>query len=84
VSALPSVCALEACFGETPQGQWLAANAWSYGFTLRYPEGATPITGYEYEPWHYRYVGPALAAELHTSGVATLEEFFGLPAAPTY
>jgi D-alanyl-D-alanine carboxypeptidase len=84
VSALPSVCALEACFGETPQGQWLAANAWSYGFTLRYPQGATPITGYEYEPWHYRYVGPALAAELHATGVATLEEFFGLPAAPTY
>jgi D-alanyl-D-alanine carboxypeptidase len=84
VSALPAVCALQACFGETPQGQWLAANAWTFGFTLRYPQGATPITGYEYEPWHYRYVGTALAAELHTSGVATLEEFFGLPPAPTY
>jgi D-alanyl-D-alanine carboxypeptidase len=84
VSALPSACALQACFGDTPQGQWLAANAWNYGFTLRYPQGKTPVTGYEYEPWHYRYVGLPLAAELHATGTATLEEFFGLPAAPTY
>jgi D-alanyl-D-alanine carboxypeptidase len=84
VSALPAACTLQACFGDTPQGQWLAANAWNYGFTLRYPQGRTPVTGYEYEPWHYRYVGLALAAELHASGAATLEEFFGLPAAPTY
>jgi D-alanyl-D-alanine carboxypeptidase len=84
VSALPSACTLQACFGDTPQGQWLAANAWSYGFMLRYPQGKTPVTGYEFEPWHYRYVGLALAAELHSTGTATLEEFFGLPAAPTY
>jgi D-alanyl-D-alanine carboxypeptidase len=84
VSSLPAECALQACFGDTAQGQWLAANAWSYGFTLRYPQGKTPVTGYEYEPWHYRYVGLALAAELHATGTATLEEFFGLPAAPGY
>ena len=51
---------------------------------LRYPEGATPITGYEYEPWHFRYVGEDLAAEMHERGTETLEEFFHLPAAPDY
>jgi len=84
VSAVPATCALQACFATTPQGLWLAANAWKYGFTLRYPDGKTPITGYEFEPWHYRYVGLELAAELHSTGIQTLEEFFGLPAAPTY
>lgn len=84
VSALPAVCSLDQCFADTPQGQWLAANAWQYGFVVRYPNGFTHITGYEYEPWHMRYVGTALAAEMHATGTATLEEFFGLPPAPTY
>jgi zinc D-Ala-D-Ala carboxypeptidase len=84
VSALPAKCSLAACFGTTPQGTWLAANAWKYGFLLRYPDGLTSVTGYEYEPWHYRYIGVALAKELHDTGVATLEQFFGLPAAPDY
>ena len=80
-----SGCGVEgACFGNAPAGQWLAANAWRYGFILRYPEDKTPVTGYEYEPWHFRYVGTELAAEMHRTGVSTLEEFFGLPAAPTY
>jgi D-alanyl-D-alanine carboxypeptidase len=80
-----SGCGTEgACFGNAPAGQWLAANAWRYGFILRYPADKTPVTGYEYEPWHFRYVGTDLAAEMHTEGVTTLEEFFGLPAAPTY
>ena len=51
---------------------------------LRYPEGYTAITGYEFEPWHYRYVGLELAKEYHDTGATTLEEFFGLPAAPAY
>lgn len=83
-SAVPANCTLDQCFAQTPQGQWLAANAWRYGFHLRYPEGATPVTGYEFEPWHYRYVGPELAAELHETGIRTLEEFFELPPAPDY
>lgn len=83
-SAVPATCTLDQCFAGTPQGQWLAANAWRFGFHLRYPEGATPITGYEFEPWHYRYVGPELATELHETGIRTLEEFFGLPPAPDY
>jgi len=84
VSPVPLSCVLDACFGQTSQGLWLAENAWRFGFVLRYPEGATPITGYEYEPWHFRYVGVPLATELHRTGTATLEEFFGLPAAPDY
>ena len=41
----------------SPQGQWLANNSWRYGLILRYPEGATHITGIAFEPWHFRYVG---------------------------
>jgi D-alanyl-D-alanine carboxypeptidase len=84
VSALPANCSLDQCFADTPQGQWLAANGWKYGFIVRYPNGYTQITGYEFEPWHMRFVGVELATELHTTGVLTLEEFFGLPPAPTY
>jgi zinc D-Ala-D-Ala carboxypeptidase len=84
ISAVPAECSLQKCFGDTPHGQWLAGNAWRFGFVLRYPDGATPITGYEYEPWHFRYVGGDLAAEMHEQKVATLEEFFDLPAAPDY
>ncbi len=84
ISSVPSVCALEACFGTTPHGQWLAANAWRYGFIIRYPSDKTAVTGYGYEPWHFRYVGVDLSTEMHNTGVTTLEEFFGLPAAPTY
>lgn len=84
ISALPAKCSLAACFGDTPQGTWLAANAWRFGFLLRYPADKVPVTGYTYEPWHFRYVGIELATEMHSSGVSTLEEFFGLPAAPQY
>lgn len=84
ISAVPASCALQACFADTAQGQWLAARAYEWGFVLRYPRDKTPVTGYEFEPWHYRYVGAALATEMHNTGIVTLEEFFGLPAAPTY
>ncbi|MFT4122979.1 MAG: M15 family metallopeptidase [Microbacteriaceae bacterium] len=84
ISAKPAKCSLAACFADTPQGEWLAKNAWEYGFVLRYPDGYTDVTGYTFEPWHYRYIGVELAAEYHDSGANTLEEFFGLPDAPTY
>lgn len=42
---------------QAPEGKWLKRNAWMYGFILRYPEDKTAITGIEYEPWHFRYVG---------------------------
>lgn len=76
-------CELEACFGETPAGKWLAAHAADYGFVLRYANGTQNVVGYEYEPWHFRYVGTDLAKEVNKSG-KTLEEFFGLGAAPGY
>ncbi|MDZ7744416.1 MAG: M15 family metallopeptidase [Candidatus Saccharibacteria bacterium] len=70
-------CHLEICFEDTPQGQWLAENAHKYGFHLRYREGKESITGYQYEPWHFRYVGKDLANELHRLDL-TMEEFFNL------
>jgi D-alanyl-D-alanine carboxypeptidase len=42
------------------------------------------VTGYEFEPWHYRYVGVDLATEMRETGIPTLEQFFQLPAAPEY
>ncbi|MGG7507185.1 M15 family metallopeptidase [Plantibacter sp. YIM 135249] len=77
-------CSLNACFGETPEGQWLVANAWRFGFLLRYPADKVEVTGFTYEPWHFRYIGVPLSTEMHNQGVTTLEEFFGLPAAPGY
>lgn len=84
ISAVPLNCVLEACFGETAQGRWLADNSWRFGYVLRYPADKTPVTGFIYEPWHFRYVGVELATEMRTTGTATLEEFFSLPAAPEY
>lgn len=77
-------CDLVQSFGQTAMGQWVAAHAHEYGFIIRYPEGKTAITGYEYEPWHLRYVGTELAGEMRGANIQTLEEFFGLPAAPDY
>lgn len=71
-------------FGATRQSEWVAAHAWEYGFIVRYEQGGTPVTGYAPEPWHLRYVGTELAAAYHEGGYHTLEEFFGLPAAPDY
>ncbi len=68
-------CHLEVCFEDLPQGQWLSENAHRYGFIIRYPEGKEDITGYQYEPWHLRYVGEELATELYETG-QTMEEFF--------
>jgi D-alanyl-D-alanine carboxypeptidase len=77
-------CNLSACFGTKPGGLWLAENSWKYGFILRYGDGWQPIVGYTYEPWHFRYVGVDVATDMHNRGIRTLEEYFGLPAAPDY
>ena len=79
-----SGCAIMVCFGSTEAGIWLAENANKYGFILRYPKGFKPITGFQYEPWHFRYVGVELATEMKTKGINTLEEFWGLDGAPDY
>lgn len=62
-------------FGETKEGQWLEANAHKFGFILRYPKGKEGITGYMYEPWHFRYVGIKAATEIYKNNW-TLEEYF--------
>ncbi|MCQ6276614.1 D-alanyl-D-alanine carboxypeptidase family protein [Bacillus sp. V3B] len=62
-------------FGETAEGKWLMENAHRFGFILRYPSGKEEITGYDYEPWHYRYVGEKEATEIYEKDL-TLEEFF--------
>lgn len=73
VSTVSRTCYLDSCFGTTADGVWLADNAYLYGFTLRYPSGKDDITGYQYEPWHFRYVGIDLATALHESNL-TLDE----------
>ncbi len=77
-------CDIESCFATTAEGRWVADHGAEFGWVVRYPDGAQDVTGYKYEPWHVRYVGVALATELQRTGTRTLEEFFGLPAAPGY
>ena len=63
--------------GVKPVHNWLAEHSWEYGFIVRYPDGTTEITGIEYEPWHFRFVGLELAKELHELGI-TLEEYMDM------
>lgn len=69
---------LETTFADTPEGIWVAENAHRFGFILRYPKDKEHITGYNYEPWHIRYVGTELAAYLFETGL-TLDEYYGVP-----
>jgi D-alanyl-D-alanine carboxypeptidase len=73
ISTVSRNCYISDCFAETDEGQWLVKNSYKYGFTLRYPKDKVTITGYQYEPWHFRYVGIDLATALHDSGL-TLDE----------
>jgi D-alanyl-D-alanine carboxypeptidase len=77
-------CHVQDCFGATPGGKWTQANAYKYGFLLRYPESLTSITGYSNEAWHFRYVGVALSTELYDTHMQTLEQFFGVSGGTTY
>ncbi|WP_238579119.1 M15 family metallopeptidase [Neobacillus niacini] len=67
-------CAAENCFGGTPEAIWLEQHAEEYGFIIRYPQGKESITGYQYEPWHLRYVGKEIALEIMNKGIS-LEEY---------
>lgn len=72
----PSIhSALTTDFQDTPEGKWLRENAPTFGFVLRYPAGRENITGYAYEPWHFRYIGKNLAAYLKKESL-TLEEYY--------
>lgn len=60
---------------QTPEYQWLSEHAAEYGFVLRYPEDKQEITGVEFKPWHWRYVGKELATFLQGQNF-TLEEYW--------
>jgi LAS superfamily LD-carboxypeptidase LdcB len=70
---------LSEAFAQTAEGQWMRANAPRFGFALSYPEDAEHITGYRFEPWHWRYIGRQ-HAEAWSAGNLTLVEYLrGLP-----
>ena len=73
----PSYQRLDAGYAGTKAAKWLLENAASYGFVLRYPEDKTEITGIDYEPWHYRYVGVEAAKEIMAQGLC-LEDYAAL------
>ena len=66
--------ALTEAFENTEAFGWLSENAYRFGFILRYPPHKTAVTGYTYEPWHYRFVGREAATEIYFRDL-TLEEF---------
>lgn len=73
---------LNVSFEESDAFAWLSQNAYKFGFILRYPEGKESITGYTYEPWHYRFVGREAATDIYyisqnNGSALTLEEYLG-------
>ena len=60
---------LEVSFRDTEGGKWCRENCWRFGFILRYDEGWEEITGYNFEPWHFRYVGKEYAKEIHDANI---------------
>jgi len=62
-------------FESSPEFTWMKNNAHLYGFILRYPKGKEYITGYGYEPWHYRYVGVDVATYIYENNI-TYEEYY--------
>lgn len=75
VSGSNGKCAAADCFGGTKEAIWLEKHAAEYGFIIRYPQGKTAITGYQYEPWHLRYVGTDIANEIQSKNL-TMEEYY--------
>lgn len=65
-------------FKDTPAFKWLTDNAFKYGWVLRYPDGKEDVTGYSYEPWHWRYIGTAVADDMRDKKKTTLEEYFNV------
>ncbi|MBU5355932.1 M15 family metallopeptidase [Paenibacillus barcinonensis] len=63
-----------AAMSEAPEGAWLEKNAWKYGFILRYPKDKVKVTGIQYEPWHFRYVGMPHSAVMAKNDMV-LEEY---------
>ena len=73
----PTGMGITSAFAETAAGKWLYEHAYEYGFILRYPEGKESITGYTWQPWHYRYVGSDVSGAMHAvSPDLTFEEYY--------
>ncbi len=68
---------VSSAFEGTPEAIWLEKNCYKYGFIIRYPKGKESVTGYNYEPWHIRYLGVQNATAVYNSGL-TLEEYLGI------
>lgn len=68
-------CSLKACLATLPAGKWTAAHAAEYGFIIRYPQDRQEITGYNFEPWHVRYVGVPAAQAMRRQGIDTFEQY---------
>ena len=64
-------------FEETKEFEWMQENAYKYGFILRFPKGKELETGYQYESWHYRYVGKEIAKEINEKNIS-LEEYIAM------
>lgn len=76
VGASNGRCVISKCFANTREGKWVAKNSHKYGFIMRYPKGTEKITGYDFEPWHFRYVGSAIAKDMKSKKVKTLEQYY--------
>ncbi len=71
----------DAGFENTKEYKWLTENGYKYGLILRFPKGQENVTGYMYEPWHWRYVGEDVASFMHENNITTLEEYHALKGA---
>lgn len=71
---------IDSSFADTKEGKWLNDNCYKYGFIIRFPKDGEKFTGFAYEPWHIRYVGPETAKKLYNDGKwMSLEEYYGIP-----
>ena len=77
-------CSFQPCFADQPAAAWARTNGHRFGFVVRYPWMFHHITGYFYEPWHLRYIGVEAATDMANRGINTVEEYFGVEAAPGY
>lgn len=66
---------IEKSSDDDPELLWMKENAYKYGYTLRYPKGKEQITGFNYERWHYRFVGPEISLYMNDNNIETLEEY---------
>lgn len=83
-SSAAGAATLSTRFGQTDEGLWLAEHAGEHGWLLRYTEADQAVTGYNPEPWHFRWVGVELVTAMAAAGAATLEEFFGVTGGADY